>query len=450
LPIAESRNRFVDQEFLDQTRETASHLVSDFDYIRDFVGKRPAYQIEEQLKDKIRRLTDLITFNIMRGIDNIAILPADQGLKEAYRLVRRLSRYNEIFFFMKQAIDQRFQTHVTEQFHFLQPAMGECTGRKIYGAIDNLVAKLMKSFFPRFIAGNSISLVVFTYVPGYGVWIPFREPIIAIVQIPTVDLHRCRFWTSLAHETAHERYAAYPLEDLDPMGDKYFNLKMEMVPDLMNMFSQIFRETSQETARFMALSQFEEILCDLSSLMLVGPAEVLTLMTTFADPRLEADAFGRHPPLAARVEYMLEYLDTTFQSAPSDNFKYDLEAWKASWAFVKETIPNPVRERLYLDSFSRVFANYKNDLIAVARDFLKVPDSELFKPEIWDRATRAWDDTNRSYSLSGTDYINVIWAKRWKLFKEIFRGSTAEFLNWHEYERKSTYDVITELYGGET
>jgi len=450
LPHSELRKRFVDQEFLEQIRETASHLISDFDYLKDFVGKRPSYQIEEQLKNKISRLSDLITSNVKRGIDNILILPLDESLKEAYRLLRRMSEYNTIFFFMKQAIDQRFQTHVAEQFHFTQPTMEECTGRKVYSAIDNLVAKLISSFFPGFIADNSISLAVFAYVPGYVVWIPFREPIIAIVQIPRVDLHRCRFWTSLAHETAHQRFAAYPLEDLDPMGDKYFELKSEMIPDLMSMFTRVFGETSQDVTRFMATRQFEEILCDLSSLMLIGPTEVLTLMTASGNPRVEADAFSPHPPLTARVKYMLEYLDTAFQTTPSQYFKYDLEDWKASWGSVTKTIPIPVRERVYLDCFSEVFANYKDDLVAVARDFLKVPDSELFEPETWDRATRVWDDASQSYSLNGTDYINLIWAKRWKLFKEIFRGSTTEFLKWHEYERKSTYDVIAQLHGGET
>jgi len=445
LSQAGYNDRFVDQEFLEQTREYVSFLIKDLGGVSDFVRTLGISEIEGPLEDKIIEWLGFVREDLNSAIENAFIVSTEQGLKEAYKIHEKMREYEIILSLLKQAIDQRFHGHVTEKIHFFEPTRVEAAGSKVYKAIDKLVARLIGSFFPEYIANESVSVVVFSSVPGYQVWIPTGEPTIAVVQVPEIDLHRCRYWTCLGHETAHQRYGAYPIMGIDHSGNAYKELKREMVQDLENLALRSFGFRSED----LALDQFQEVLCDFSSSMLLGPSDLLTLMTTLSYPRLEGTAFSPHPPLAARVRYMFKYLNENIPATSSGIFGRRLQEWQSSWRFLERTIKRPVRERLYLEGFNQIVDEYYNDIVTVARDFLEIPNQELFKPETWEWAEVVHENEDEISNASVLDLLQVTWAKRWMTFKNVFQGSATEFLYYHQFERKFTYDFINRLSGGD-
>lgn len=435
----------MDQEFLEQTREYASFLLKDLSFAADLVQNPEIVEMGKAFAEKIALWARVSRENLLSAYENMAVLPPRKSLEEAYKMHEKMWGYQGILCLVKQAVDQRFHGHVAEKIHFFEPTKEECAGSKVYKAIDNFVTYLIASFFPSYVVTDSCSIVVFTSVPGYQVWMPAGIPPVAIVQVPEIDLHRCRYWTCLGHEIAHQRYNAYPIFSVDGSGDIYEELKVEMVRDLANLGLRAYGASLEN----LALAQFQEVLCDLSAVMLLGPSDLLTLITTIANPRLEGTGLSQHPPLAARVEYELEYLDRKTQSVGNGVLSQRLKEWRSSWYYLERLIKRPVRERTYINGFNEIISRYYDDLLTVARDFLEVPETGLFKPETWDKAENLVCGGDEP---EGTDYsyvLSLAWAKRWKVFQKVFQGSVTEFFTYHEFERKITYDVINKFCGGE-
>jgi hypothetical protein len=307
--------------------------------VRDLVLNIEHIAFDLTFKENVAKVVERLVEIIGNASYRLKLLKYPDNLREAYILENRIKYSEGIVHSLINAIDQRSEGYSAEQTYFYSFSKTEHTGMKVYKAIDNLMRHFLLSFFPMEISKETIAIALFGDEIGYRVLlVPQLLPLVAITHIPKVDIYRCRYWSCLGHETAHQKYPYLKL------GGKYENLRNEMVEDLIKLGTRLW----QVALSPFAASQFEEIICDLSALILSGPSDLFSLLTLASNPRVEARWFDRHPPLSVRVTYMFKYLKN-LESNTNSSYRKMLSDYKTSWESITSSIRIPHREQRYIN-----------------------------------------------------------------------------------------------------
>jgi hypothetical protein len=408
---------FICDEYIEQIREYATQFTSDLNYIKNIV-QNADYELDNTFQNNIIIIINNIIKKIDKIIDNILRFQYPDNLNETYFLHYTVGEYENLVSYSLQAIDQRIEGYASEQIHFHVPSKIEFNTPRIYKAIDNLVTFFFYKFFPTDVARDFIPMTIFSNVPGYQ--ISFCDTT-AIVQIPKSDQYRFRFWTALGHEIAHQKYRKTRLKG------SYAVLRQNIVEDLTNLGKKVWKAGD----RYSAFSQFQEIICDLSSLALIGPADLLTLIVSASHPRLEADSLDAHPPLSVRANYMFKFL-INLEPDFENSYSQQLKKWKSAWSLIERTISLTEDERLYISEYNKIVEQYYPELVKLAKNFLELPN-DYFVPKRWEEAEDAYTLMKKGKSIENLDIdvinlLNMMWIKRWDILK-IFRNTSTQQKN---------------------
>jgi len=428
----------IDDEYVEQIREYGTFYAQGLNYLKDLIQNLAYVDLDPIFQRNTVEVLERLSEVIGGASNRLRILRHPDNLAEAYRLENRIRQYEGIAHYIIDAIDQRMEGHSTEQLYFYSVTKSEFIGRKIYIAIDNLMNHFLSSYFPPEISRDTISLVLFGHEMGYQVTlVPHMIPLVAITHIPKIDFYRSRFWSCLGHETVHQEYHSMQ------MPQRYESLRHDMIDDLVSLGSQMW----QVALPGFAVSQFEELICDLSSLILSGPPDLLSLLTLAGNPRIEAQFFDRHPPLSVRVKYMTRYLEE-LESNPDSSYQRMLQNCVASWENVKDSLWIPYREKRYIEEYDRLVEHYYDDLLEFSQAQF-VPRIRFFEPADWETSAQAYESYKNGTGLAEsnldfTQILNLVWVKRCEVTKNIYIDEHVpeRFTIWHEFERKFFDDIV--------
>lgn len=377
----------------------------------------------------------------------------------AYKLAESLEQFEEAIHFVTLAVSQRVQDAQFNKTHALFPLTDNPIGSRIYLAADNLIEYFVRRFFGD--THEIVSIPVFGVDPYYRTLMDsyvIKEnnkeiPYIWVISyIPKIDLFRYRHWASLGHEIAHSRFyhkniTLFPFED---RGMEIFEKLRENIVNDLNLISGTTFGTYNINNSY---RQFNEILCDLSSIVLLGPADLFTIATYYASPKLGAGAFDTHPPTNVRISYELRYLKSL--RGQDSEFDKDLGAWEESWNLLNRNTDFTLVEKRYCEEYLKLMDIYFQRIV----DFVKVyviMRTGYFTPGTWTSICKMYDDaingksTIKEESTSVCRILNQGWGKRWVIFTKLFPAkehSLEKFMAWHMKEQKLLWETVESLSG---
>ena len=442
MNVGKFKRSFFSDEYIESIREQVVVTTSELHYLASLFERVPHFDLDPGLKKNLIQILKDIIENLGSAEANIKSFHYPQNMKEAWILQLKMKGYEKVITCLKEAAFQRFEGYSTEQSNFFFAVESEYRSKRVYRAIDTIVCHFLGCFFPREDLKQLITLTYFGDKPTYGIEVYGN---LAVVQLPRIDSSRCRFWACLGHESVHERFAHTNLTG------EYKELQNEMIEDISSIGQRLF----QTAAPSVAAAQFEEIICDLSSLIISGLPDLMTLVSFSAIPRLEADNFSKHPPLDVRINYMYRYL-STLKSDKSDDYNQSLEICRSSWNSIKEDLRISYRltnrEKVYIQEYNQLIDTYFEDLVDLARHMILVPDDQRFSPSSWERANEGYQKLIQgrplvSLKLNFTELFNLAWIKRLRAFKSLISNeeSCETFLSWHSYERKLFEEFVNTL-----
>jgi len=365
-----------------------------------------------------------------------------QNMQTAVVLQKRLNIYEKIITCLRQAAFQRLEGYSTTQSSFFFAIEDDFTSKRVYKAIDILVGHYLKCFFNKEALENLTTITFFGDNPSYNIDIYEN---LALVQIPKVDATRCRFWACLGHESVHERFFH---SNLCPA---HLALKDKVVQEITSIGKKTFKVVIPELAN----KQFEEIICDLSSLIISGLPDLMTLISFSAIPKLEADKIRKHPPLDTRFNYMYRYL-STLKSSDHKDYNRSLEMCKASWENIKKDLecifPLTDEEKAYICEYDKLIDTYFEELLDLAKSLVLIENNQIFSAFSWRKGAEAYQKLMKGtpldeLELNITELFNLTWIKRIGSFEKVGtnKKSSEDFLTLHAFERKLFEEFVNKV-----
>jgi hypothetical protein len=427
---------FLSAEYIEQIREYAVLTSTRVHHFMKLIEDRHDSFFNGNLQ-KTLGVLDSMYFLTKQGAKNLERLPYPSSLIEARRLQNRLGVFHQALSYLSQAIYQALETDMTEQTYFKFLTMEPHQYTKTMISIETLVEFLIESYFTEKLLKETIIITTFGDVAGYHVF-PLEEvfPRVAFVEIPKIDAYRCRFWSWLGHEAFHGRYRL-GVED-----ENWVRAKSEIYSDIKHLASRHWGAVSPLTSA-LAARQIEEIICDTAAARLLGPSYLLTLSTTHLNPRSEARSFDEHPPMTARVHYLLRLLNRI--CGPLDVLdeienSWDLELFSS---FVSH------REVKYIEEYEELLTHYEGILQQLPSLYAPLIDERQFNRERWRKMEKIYEDmkggdTMRKHDLQCVDLLTIVWLKRVDYFKDIYKTEKFKncFMTLCRFDEKVTNEVI--------
>lgn len=415
--------------------------IDDLYYLKSLFERVPHFILVPSLKNINEILQDMIK-NLESAYSYIHSFHYPQNMQTAVVLQKRLNEYEKIITCLRQAAFQRLEGYSTTQSSFFFAIEDDFTSKRVYKAIDILVTHYLKCYFLKDGLENLITITFFGDNPTYNIDIYEN---LAIVQIPKVDATRCRFWACLGHESVHERFFHTNL------CASHVALEKKVVQEITAIGEKTFKVVIPELAK----KQFEEIICDLSALIISGLPDLMTLISFSAIPKLEADKIRKHPPLDTRFYYMYRYL-STLKSADYPEYNRSLEICKSSWDHIKNDLktlfPMTDEEQTYICAYNKLIDSHFEDLLELAKSLILINSNEIFSAFSWYKGAEAYQQLITGVplgdlKLSITELFNLTWIKRIGSFESVGvnNKSSEDFLVSHAFERKLFEEFVNKV-----
>lgn len=329
-------------------------------------------------------------------------------LKHAVRLASTLVGYVE------EVVNERLDLVEIEQISAIHPYTLEDV-LKAYRTIDRILDTILSCYLPVTEHGR---IHFFTTTIGHDISIvPYRGHMygryISVFMAPSIDLLRTTFWSCFAHEAAHIRLGQ--VEYIPPaMGaEEFARFTMQYVSDL----SKVVLRTEYKYLDFLSqrrlLSQFDETLCDLMSVLFVGPASPLAL-ASLADPMAETRTAETHPPLVSRIDYMLKALEVICHQddEPCDLVNRIRNQWASYSSGIMNSPSEPRRSKHYVKDYTEFVDLHLRGLLEIASQFVSGQNVMMFDYGKWTSANN-FIESDFDVTTGGLDIIallNVPWA----------------------------------------
>ncbi len=186
------------------------------------------------------------------------------------------------------------------------------------------------------------------------------------------------------------------------------------------------------------MGQFTEILCDIASVIMVGPASPLLFLTY--EPWTYCDLLSGHPPSSTRIDNMLKVLEEMDHS--SSIFKSDLNNMSKGWrkylrraeiAHVGSDEDDYLKHKDYVLKYKTFMKkNFRRIKDFVSNIVVVANENDRFTPSKWEVAKNFVEDdnlaTNSSFwnRLDIPTLVNVPWIRIARDFPKYMRKTEGE------------------------
>jgi hypothetical protein len=428
--------RFLPAEYIEQIREYATLVSTNLNDLKYMIKTRIDPTLEPNLQ-KTLNVLDRMHFLAKEGKKNLERLNYPDSLSEAKTVQARLDVFNRAFRCLSQAAFQALETSMSEQTYFKFLTLEQHEYRKALISIEILMEFLLDSYFPEYLSKKSVIIPLFGDSFGYQVFMLEEiAPRVALVEIPRVDACRCRFWSWLGHEAFHSRYR------LGFRDEEWETARSQIVDDIKNLGIRRWGINSPK----IAARQLKETICDTAALRLLGPSYLLALSTTYMNPRSEASSFDAHPPMTARVHYLLKLLEKIGDPSTFSNF---LDKMGKSWNTELSSCGISYKEGTYIEEYEDMLSHYENVLVKLSSVFSPLIDKRQFDSQCWKRSKRIyakWREGGSllNYDLDLAELLNIVWLKRMDDFDEVYPSEKqkSHFVALCKLDEKMTDQMI--------
>lgn len=472
---------FSAYEYLEGYRESLSTLKFQTAELLERVN---TISIESVLLPFKKKCTRILCVILDYCDEHLALLnnPSKYDIKELLEIFSSyviFDNYSEALRTTEKSINQRVKAIKYDDGFFPEFEYNQF-GSRISNAIDNIVEYLMTLFFPhndgngQEIQNNDsqwqiIPITIFGDSPKHETWSHFlvgkENLILYVVNMPSTDIHRFRFWTSMGHEITHLKllhtyqscvlnspkilmHFPYSEEGQSlydctaqglcyEIGEAYTNSKV-----LGDKYS-----TNLPNATRLIAKQVEELICDSASIIIFGIPSLLTLICSGGLPYQGLKDICDHPPLPIRVNHMLKCLRN--QKNPTPKYLETLNEIEHEW----NSLLNQFKFDQYtdlLEAYQRVVDDYSQYISDFANKYI-VSYSDPVEPIKWDKYISTYDVSCSALNDSCKDPVSCLiraWAKRWITYKKLCEtGKTNfnQFCTWHKSETKIYGQLINEM-----
>jgi hypothetical protein len=310
----------------------------------------------------------------------------------AFILNELVANVQSFFSFFEDAINQRTHPRLSQYNNdFIQKLKkNNLNLMDCYLALDRVFKFFMNQTFSR------SQDYVHVYLSGpdendFGA-ITFRPPVERSTKyflpftVPSIDVIRTRRWAAVSHEAAHQKIAKIASHQ-----QNIFNKLDEIVEDFSSLLTSKPFDELELLDRYLISKQIEEILCDITSVLMVGPASPFAFLTY--GPLGHAGRISDHPPLSVRVEYMLRILRHLESCYGPTDLGEDLDMMKEDWAsYVNLAMQSPHSEVINHDYINKhlIFINRHLDKLEnfVSNRVIRADEANRFLPAKWGIAKR--------------------------------------------------------------
>jgi len=329
---------------------------------------------------------------------------------------------------------------------------------KVYNAVDALSYELMENCFGEKWIKEKQYVPLSLFGLEYSM-LPLSETgPSCLITVPYYDCFRARFWPGLAHEVAHTM--------VESNGPLLKCMKYELY-DLVDVLVYEFKdqEDAQRTVENYIYPQIVEVVCDIVSTYLCGPASLFSgsTMLNFSS-RLgyhtfyDAIRYSTHPPIEVRMTAMRKVLDLLNVSSSYSSSEIILNGFQTFLEGknivpqdqIQEFIGGYSEESFLFDhtnlpglifDYKKAIELFTSSVVGVLKDSNLVP----FNGEKWKDVT----NTIKHGSLNGLNPIqlmNVAWVVR---LEKIVGDSNLEkkpFLDKRKSEMKLFEMLVHNMY----
>jgi hypothetical protein len=407
---------------LENIEEIRSRLVSikaDFGYITtelDAISKN--YQQRKQIPpclfpERIVALFKDSFFRIERRFQYLVLLHNANELIQCTREMQRINSDINGLICMLNALEtivnqRAVSSNKQQSFGSESAAIEIFDYQKIYHAADalcyNIFDSIMgpswfrsKAYFPLTLFGDK-----------YAVLLPHN-----IVEIPSYDLCRNRFWGKVAHEIGHMKI--------------YFERQKPSYTKTLESFSENLASWPVDLSPLMVQSQFIELLADSIGAYVCGPSALLSALSSSPlDLPLYSDDYAQvmpspeaidamreltHPPIFIRISLMQEILK-------EDGID---EKWMNPLAkYAKQrTIENQALYRydLFLQTYLVIIKSMAPNIHSIVKKFCG--KKAIYDSLKWEKSKELSSKMFQGNSIDATpiELINALWLLRKDSFK---------------------------------
>lgn len=353
---------------------------------------------------------------------------------------------------------------------------------KVYNAVDALSYELMESCF------GEKKVEEMQYVPAslFGCTyqmlpINLYRPGSFLIMVPYYDCFRSRFWPALAHETAHVMVETTIKSNLSiPLFDLMMNSESVLLESLMSNFGSDDNKSNHIKsndksikndenaviirAQEYLLPQIIEIVCDVVSAFICGPASFFTGSTflSFTYRRvdltlLESILFDRHPPIEIRLAAMRRVLESFHLSSIYPNL---YELMNGTQSFFDGSLEldesdiyeqtYPIENKTYDYSILPEFLyDYNENTKLLTDSVVNILRDRGLKPFDKDKWKNVIDNIeNESFSdLTPIQLMNIAWMTRLKRDIDDRNRGEKEIFEKRKSERKLFETIVHYMYG---
>jgi len=431
-------------EYADQVRETAQFVLSRLRHLKSVIHNPDNIRLipqASQYEHWTNTSFQWLTIQLMILMD---ARETRDLIQLAYETEARLVGIVDGLEKLENLLEQRTGSGFEISKYLRELHLGNLSSQ-VYSSIDNALIHFMKCYF-----GKKVTR--WTCACSTGIANDFRigstelrRMDILTVDVPEVEVTRTRLWSGLVHEAVHFR--------LQRTNDKSFprktrvrldSLTSKLTRDLKGIGRKYAarRERISEQLDLLSNRQVFEIVCDICSTIVIGPAFVLGLLCYL--PPIQ-ERFHRHPPLAVRVEYLFDLLRRRTTSEKTTDWAKVLLDIQLQWRAYYRSYATRRKHRefvsIYLDLLRK---RYESDLFGVAEKLVMRRFAELFTKSTWKELSDNIDKMRRKDERpqwSPIQLMNIPLLRRWMTYPQIVNYKMKP-LEYRANERKLTSIVL--------
>jgi len=424
---------FFAVEYADQVREEAEYALAYLKHLERMI-QNPAnisqFPRIQEYEELVSRGIHWLTIELL---DLLSARTTRKLMKNALHIKAYLTfNLNICLKDLYNLVTQRTRSHFPVS-EYLRKIHVENVRPYVYNSIDNALRFFMRCYFgDKFKA----TLACMTELTG-----DFRvRPIelhrkgILTVEVPEVNITRTRLWSGLAHEAAHHRLSMIP--GMQKVDNLFEELSEELQKIGWRHVPKIYK--SFEIVEWLSYLQYQEMLADISSVMVIGPASIFGLLCY--SPPVAYDTFFTHPPLPVRVHYAFELLQSVVEE--STDCAKELQDLRRSWDLYYRNFGAGEAHRDMVEEYLSVLRDsYQSDLFEVVRESIVVGSHiNPFNEETWGKISDAIENKQLE-KLGPVELVNVPLYRRWKSYPEMLKSERTPLL-YRSYEKKLTCFIM--------
>jgi hypothetical protein len=422
-------------ENIEEIRSRIISIKSDFQYItKELETISQNYQHRKQVPPCLfpERIISLFNDNLVqveRRFQYLILLHNSNDIVQCTREIQRInSEINTIVCglnALEGIANQRITGMNNQPVSGQSPAFDIFDHQKIYHAADALCYNIFDSIMGKAWVRSRSYFPLTLFGDKYAVLLPHN-----IVEIPSCDACRNRFWGKVAHEIGHikiyeKRHTAQYTKLLDSFIENFASWPINLSPSTVQ-------------------SQFIELLSDSIGAYVCGPSALLSALSSSAlDLPLYNDASAQimmsaeaieasreltHPPIFIRISMMQEFLR---MGGIDEKWMNPLAKYAKQLSIENQNLSN---YDLFLNTYWIVVKNMITDFYSLVKRFCG--KKAVFDVTKWTNCPDILKGLSlgKDVEVTPIELINAVWLSRKDSFKS---ADVATFLLNRQFEGKN-------------